>query len=263
MKIFHRILSVLFCAALLVGFCLFPAGASADFQTLEPRLPSYVYFLRATDAAPECYELGRFGYNAVVGLNGDYVSADPDLLQALALLVQRYDLEAWDGFSGYDPDVLDGESFSLTIQFADGGEISANGSNAFPPDYAAASHELAALLQTAYEEGKLAADSANFPQTVDLYFPSNPSTGFTWLWEVEDEGIVQVTEQFFGEDSLLPQVGDGGTHWFHFAGLSEGVTSVTLTYARPWENEGAVYRFVFRLQVTPALDVEIWGVEMA
>ena len=31
-----------------------------------------------------------------------------------------YNLESWDGFEGSNPDVLDGEDFSLELQFADG-----------------------------------------------------------------------------------------------------------------------------------------------
>lgn len=45
------------------------------------------------------------------------------------------DLSAWDGFSGDNPDMLDGESFHLDITYADGAGISAWGSNAFPEGY--------------------------------------------------------------------------------------------------------------------------------
>lgn len=97
---------------------------------------------------------------------------------------------------------------------------------------------------------------------VDLYLPGNPTTGYSWIAQAEDEGIVEITDQYFGEKSDAPVSGLGGTWWFQFAGIQPGVTSVTLTYARPWEPEGAVYTFVYRLTVDEDLNVLIWGVEM-
>lgn len=45
------------------------------------------------------------------------------------------DLSAWDGFSVYNPDILDGESFHLDVAYTDGAGVSAWGSNAFPEGY--------------------------------------------------------------------------------------------------------------------------------
>lgn len=97
---------------------------------------------------------------------------------------------------------------------------------------------------------------------VDLYLPGNPTTGYSWIAQAEDEGIVEITQQYYGEKSQEPVSGLGGAWWFQFAGIQPGVTSVTLTYARPWEPEGAVYTFVYRLSVDEDLNVLIWGVEM-
>ncbi len=99
---------------------------------------------------------------------------------------------------------------------------------------------------------------------VDLYLPGNPTTGYSWIAQAEDEGIVEITDQYFGEksDAPVPVSGLGGAWWFHFEGVQPGVTSVTLTYARPWEPDSAVYTFVYRLSVDEDLNVLIWGVEM-
>ena len=45
------------------------------------------------------------------------------------------DLSAWDGFSGEDPCMLDGESFRLNIAYAGGLVVAARGNNAFPEGY--------------------------------------------------------------------------------------------------------------------------------
>ena len=76
-----------------------------------------------------------------------------------------------------------------------------------------------------------------FPNVVDLYLPANPTTGYSWTAEAESPGIVGIREEYFADSRSLGMTGAGGTHWFHFEGLSEGVTSVTLRYARAWESE--------------------------
>ena len=101
------------------------------------------------------------------------------------------------------------------------------------------------------------------PNCVDLYFPSNPTTGYTWTAEAEDDGIVEVREQFFEDSSSLGLAGAGGTHWFHFDGLKEGITSVVLRYARSWESVAPVYSFTCRISVDEQKNVLIWGIEMS
>ena len=54
--------------------------------------------------------------------------------QAKAIL-EEYGVGGWAGFSGYDPNVLDGSSFRLEAVLADGTRIEAHGENKFPPNY--------------------------------------------------------------------------------------------------------------------------------
>lgn len=100
------------------------------------------------------------------------------------------------------------------------------------------------------------------PNAVDLYLPANPTTGYTWTVEIEEEGIVEVKDQYFPDSQALGFTGSGGTHWFHFDGLQEGVASVKLSYQRPWEDGEALYVFIYRLSVDDQNNVMIWGVEM-
>lgn len=99
------------------------------------------------------------------------------------------------------------------------------------------------------------------PNCVDLYFPANPTTGYVWTWTAEEPYIVSVTDQYFPDEQTQANIaGAGGRHWFHFDGLQPGVTAVTLTYGRPWE-ETPLSFFTFRVTVNEQLDVLIWGVE--
>ena len=47
----------------------------------------------------------------------------------------RLEVEKWDGFCESDPNVLDGETFTLEIILSDGRKIRATGSNAYPKNY--------------------------------------------------------------------------------------------------------------------------------
>ena len=53
----------------------------------------------------------------------------------LAALLDAHDLWSWNGFDKVDKRVLDGTGFDLNIRFADGKELTASGSNAFPKGY--------------------------------------------------------------------------------------------------------------------------------
>ncbi len=71
---------------------------------------------------------------------------------ALTELIGRYDLLSWDGFSGNNPHLLDGEGFSLEIRFTDGTAVAASGENAFPAGWREARDSVVTLLDTAFGE---------------------------------------------------------------------------------------------------------------
>ncbi len=70
--------------------------------------------------------------------------ATDDDLDALSALIDTLQLARWNDFDETDPDALNGESFSLNVEFSDGGAIAAYGSNCFPAGYA----EAAARIET-------------------------------------------------------------------------------------------------------------------
>ena len=98
------------------------------------------------------------------------------------------------------------------------------------------------------------------PNAVDLYFPSNPTTGYEWTAEIENPAVVELDEMYFA-DWKPGVVGAGGVQWYRIRGASEGITSVTFRYARSWEKD-ALTTYVYRLQVDARGSVLIWGVEV-
>ena len=61
--------------------------------------------------------------------------AGPELLEQAKAILEEYGVGGWAGFSGHDPNVLDGSSFRLEATLADGTRIEAHGENKFPPNY--------------------------------------------------------------------------------------------------------------------------------
>ena len=73
---------------------------------------------------------------------------------------------------------------------------------------------------------------------------SNPSTGYSWVVELDKEGIIKESGSYY---SSRPHIGNlsgaGGTDTFYFDAVSDGKVNITLTYAQHWEN-GNVARTV-------------------
>ena len=56
-------------------------------------------------------------------------------MAAFSELLHELKLTEWNGFRKSDPDVLDGEDFSLSVVFTDDDVVEASGSNSFPSGY--------------------------------------------------------------------------------------------------------------------------------
>ena len=63
------------------------------------------------------------------------IESGTGLLEEARAILEEYGVGGWAGFSGHDPNVLDGSSFRLEAVLADGTRIEAHGENKFPPNY--------------------------------------------------------------------------------------------------------------------------------
>lgn len=77
---------------------------------------------------------------------GDFLPIPSEPVHALAEIVEKYHLEAWNGFDEKKEGLLDGEAFLLNIVFTDGTTIHAEGDNSFPLDYYPAMAEIQPIL---------------------------------------------------------------------------------------------------------------------
>ena len=69
-------------------------------------------------------------------------------------ILREHDVLSWDGYAKYDPRVLDGTSFTLSIDFGDGTTISAQGTNSYPKGLSAAMREIEDLFDRFLRESE-------------------------------------------------------------------------------------------------------------
>ena len=95
---------------------------------------------------------GRFAW---IELHNDdhYVLplTDEDMA-SFSALVHELGLAEWNGYHKIDHDVLDGASFSLSVEFEDGGAIDASGSNWFPRGYSEKASAIRDFFEKLMEE---------------------------------------------------------------------------------------------------------------
>lgn len=69
-----------------------------------------------------------------------------------------------------------------------------------------------------------------------LKLDSNPTTGYTWSYKVDNEGIIKETKnEYIPDKTEAGIVGSGGVQQFSFKGIKEGDVTVTFEYARSWD----------------------------
>ena len=99
-------------------------------------------------------EINYDSYRITLDPDGYYISVNgetgqpvgTDTVEALMDVIESFDVASWDGFDKSAKYVLDGEGFSLEIQFTDGSSISARGDNRFPDRYFEAMGEIWEIL---------------------------------------------------------------------------------------------------------------------
>ena len=75
-----------------------------------------------------------------------------------------------------------------------------------------------------------------------IVLPENPTTGYTWFWQVSDDAQKRVVEltrkEFVAKEPSM--VGSGGAVRFTFKAQHTGTTPIILTLKRIWEKNSDV-----------------------
>ena len=74
-------------------------------------------------------------------------------------------------------------------------------------------------------------------KTFTIALDANASTGYNWSQTTKDTNVVAYVDNAYMPEARDPQVvGGSGTDTFTFKAVGKGTTTITLTYARPWES---------------------------
>ena len=74
-------------------------------------------------------------------------NVDKEFVDRLLEIINKYNVDRWDGFNGTNKDVLDGDSFSLSIKTREKKYISATGYMSWPKNYGSFKAEVDALFE--------------------------------------------------------------------------------------------------------------------
>lgn len=96
-----------------------------------------------------------------------------------------------------------------------------------------------------------------------LRLRGNPTTGYQWLYEVEDPSVLTVVDEGYAQDDVDGQAtGVGGTYRFSLKGLKDGHTTVTFVYKRSWEtNDAPLYTLVYKAEADDDGDAKVYDCE--
>ena len=110
--------------------------------------------------------------------------------------------------------------------------------------------------------GIVALDNGEGPMAPVLVMESNPSTGFDWNWEIDNDAVVSVSteyvsDQYYDVPDMMPPVGGGGRTRFQLTGLTPGETTITFAYKRIWREDTPIREVICRVSVDEDLNVTI------
>ena len=82
------------------------------------------------------------------------VEVDKRVMLDVEEVLKKYKVNLWDGFQKSDKNVLDGDSFSLSVSMIDGGSISAHGYMKWPNNYGNVKGEIDSIFMNIYNKNK-------------------------------------------------------------------------------------------------------------
>jgi len=111
-------------------------------------------------------------------------------------------------------------------------------------------HSWLALIGLIFSVTVLAGCSGKFKEnTKVLNLTGNPTTGYTWTYEVEPEGIIDVLSDvtYLGD---WDTVGAPSLFTYTLISLKEGNCDLVFSYKRPWEKKKPEKEIKYEVTVT-------------
>lgn len=93
-------------------------------------------------------------------------------------------------------------------------------------------------------------------QMLALTVKSNPTTGFSWEVE-QDQELFDIQSDYVAEPRSGPVTGAGGWQRFLLTPKAPGTVLLSFTYARPWEDGGAAAQFRCAVEIDENLMIAV------
>jgi len=77
----------------------------------------------------------------------------------------------------------------------------------------------------------------NFDDQIIIELDSNPTTGYVWVVNFDDEYLSLASDTYFPDSTEEDIVGTGGKQIFTFNPVKVGMTELIFDYMREWEEE--------------------------
>ena len=82
------------------------------------------------------------------------IEVDKSIMDKIVEVLKKYEVRKWNGFDKTDKDVLDGDSFSLSVGLEDNKSISASGYMMWPNNYRNVENEISTIFMEIYNNEK-------------------------------------------------------------------------------------------------------------
>ena len=110
-----------------------------------------------------------------------------------------------------------------------------------------------ALMASAYAVVEKSNIETTIGKSFDIVLPENPTTGYTWFWQVSDDAQKRPLElthkEFVAKEPSM--IGSGGSVRFTFKAMHAGTTPIILTLKRIWEKNSDVDQKRFDVIIHP------------
>ena len=93
------------------------------------------------------------------------------------------------------------------------------------------------------------------PNIFEIVLDENPTTGFTWTYQISDEDIIQFVSDEYIEPDNQELAGAGGTHKWVFEGIKDGDAEITFSYARSSEDNDPAQTIVYKYSIIDGVAV--------
>lgn len=93
--------------------------------------------------------------------------------------------------------------------------------------------------------------------TVKVYLEGNITTGYSWSYELSNDLLVLLEENYVPVDTSNTRIGSGGTFIFTFKTSNAGDTKIDFKYSRPWDENSTIKEYSLDFSIDDDLNIQV------